>query len=123
VGQSFFRGCPILAKKLTIALEVLYTGIDAGELNEVSSCNNLSGSDVSNDSGRENENEINPSPQGTSTGYVYVSRRRSLISAAENDRDSCEESDETKSCVSEENESESEESSPRGKVPKRAKTS
>jgi len=40
------------------SLEVLYTGMDTGELDEVSSCNNLSGSDVSNDSGRENENEI-----------------------------------------------------------------
>jgi len=42
------------------SLEVLYTGMDAGELDEMSSCNNLSGSDVSNDCGRENENEIDP---------------------------------------------------------------
>ena len=34
------------------SLGLLYTGMDAGELDEVSSCGNLSDSDVSNESGR-----------------------------------------------------------------------
>jgi len=42
------------------SLEVLYTGMDAGELDEESSCNNLSGSDVSNESGKQYENVIDP---------------------------------------------------------------
>jgi len=94
--------------------------MDAGELDEESSCNNLSGSDVSNESGREYENAIDP---GTSTGSVDVSRCRALISATEIDRDSCEESDETRSCVSEGNESKSKENSLHGNAPKRAKIS
>ena len=34
------------------SLELLYTGMDADELDEVSSCDNLSDSDVSNESGK-----------------------------------------------------------------------
>jgi len=56
------------------SLELLYTGMDAGELHEVKSCGNLSDSDVSNESGRGNENVFDPSLSGTSSGSVGVSR-------------------------------------------------
>ena len=105
------------------SLEVVYTGMDAGELEEVSSCDNLSDSDVNNESGRGNKGVIDPSLPGPSSGSVGVSRRSSRLHRAENEMDSSEDSEETKSCVSDGDESESEENSPRGKAPKRAKTS
>jgi len=72
------------------SLELLYTGMDAGELDEVSSCGNLSDSDVNNETGRGNESVINPSLPGTSSGSVGVSCRRAHKSTAEIERDSCE---------------------------------
>ena len=78
---------------------------------------------LSNESGTGNERVIDPSIPGTSGGSVGVSRHHACKSPAEIERDSCEESEETESCASEGNETESEENSPRGKAPKRAKTS
>ena len=40
----------------------------------MSSCGNLSDSDVCNESGRGNESVIDPSLPGTSNGYVGISR-------------------------------------------------
>jgi len=75
--------------------------MDAGELDEVSSCGNLSDSDVSNESGRGNKSVIDPSLPGTSNGSVGVSRCHARKSLAEIERDSCEEIEETESCASE----------------------
>ena len=102
------------------SLEVVYTGMDAGELEEVSSCDNLSDSD---ESGRGNEGVIDPTLPGPSSGSVGISRRSSRLQRAENEKESSEDSEETESCESDGDESESEESSPRGKAPKRAKPS
>jgi len=98
------------------SLKLLYTGMDAGQLDEVNSCGNLSDSDVSNESGRGNESMIYPSLPGTSSGSVSVSRHHAHKSLAEVEQDSCEESEETESCASDGNESKSEENSSRGKV-------
>jgi len=62
-SQGGVCGCPILVKKRTIVMILLYTGMDADEL---SSCGNLSDSNVSNESGRGNESMIDPSLPGTS---------------------------------------------------------
>ncbi|XP_065892156.1 piggyBac transposable element-derived protein 4-like [Dysidea avara] len=105
------------------SLEVVYAGMDAGELEEVSSCGNLSGSDDNNESGRGNESVIDPSLPGPSSGSVGVSRRSSRLYRAENETDSSEESARSEDSLSDDDESEREESSPRGKAPKRAKTS
>jgi len=58
------------------SLELLYTGMDADELDEVSSCGNLSLSDVRNESGRGNESMINPSLPGLLAVLEGVSRHR-----------------------------------------------
>ena len=105
------------------SLEVVYTGMDAGELEEVSSCDNLSDSNVSNLSGRGNKSVIDPSFSGTSRDSVGVSRHHVRLTWVENEQGSSGESEETESCVSDGDESESEENSTSGKTPKHAKTS
>ena len=61
------------------SLEVVYTGMDAGELEEVNSCDNLSDSD---ESGRGNEGVIDPTLPGPSSGSVGISRRSSRLQRA-----------------------------------------
>ena len=78
---------------------------------------------VSNESGRGNESVIDPSLPENSSGSVGVSRHHACLTQAENEQGSSEESEEAESCVSDGDESESEENSPRGKAPKHAKTS
>ena len=103
------------------SLEVVYAGMDAGELEEVSSCGNLSGSDDNNESGRGNESVIDPSLPGPSSGSVGVSRHSSRLYQAENETDSSEESERSEDSLSDDDESERKRVAHVGKPPSELK--
>ena len=108
------------------SMDGVFAGMDSGEFDEVSSCSEMSDSNVSGKFGEGTEREIDPSLPGPSSRSVGASRRSTRFSYHYYELDSNEEGGRSVDSDGTDFESDGEsehESSPRGKAPRRAKAS